>query len=82
MEAKALLPIDNGDGSYIVYADKDMSLLAGRIEKDDNLKVEIEKLYETESREYIFTLKKQGNDYIWTNYEVLDYMYNNEVILN
>lgn len=82
LSAKALLPIDNGDGNYIVYADKDMSLVAGRIEKGKNLEKEIEKLYDTGSRIYNFTLKKHGNNYIWIGYEVLDYMYNNEIFID
>ena len=75
LKAKALLAIKNASGGYDVFADKDLSYKAGSVDT----KNKIEDLY-YKSLDYKFTLKDINDKYIWTKYEVIDNIYNEDVI--
>ena len=75
LKAKALLAIKNASGGYDVFANKDLTYKAGEV----NNKSEIKDLYYM-SLDYKFTLKNINDKYIWTKYEVIDNIYNEDVI--
>jgi len=75
LKAKALLAIKNASGGYDVFANKDLTYKAGEVSSKDK----IEDLYYM-SLDYKFTLKDINDKYIWTKYEVIDNIYNEDVI--
>ena len=79
LRAKALLAVLNGDGDYDIYADSNLEYKADTVSKS-KLESKIKELYDYKSMDHIITLKKQGNDYIWTKYEVIDNVYHGEAI--
>lgn len=80
IHASALVAVKNGDDNYDIFADKDLKHLAGTTSKF-NLTSEVEKLY-YKSMDYVFTLKIVDGNYIWTNYEVIDRLYDEGFILD
>ena len=82
LTAKALITRKNDDGSYDVYADPENKYLAGTIKNDEDFKSEMDNLIKLKSRKYIFTLKKEKGNYIWTNYKISDYLYNAKKIVD
>ena len=74
LTAYALLPLSNDDGSYTVYANGSLNLVAGTIEAGKNLDEEISNMY-NDSLKYVIKLKKNNDDYTWVSYEVIDEVY-------
>lgn len=75
LKAKALLAIKNASGGYDVFADKDLTYKTGSVDSKDK----IEDLYYM-SLDYRFTLKDVNDKYIWTKYEIIDNIYNEDAI--
>lgn len=75
LTAYALLPLLNEDGSYTVYADKNQTYVAGKIDPGKNVDSEILNMYDR-ALKYKITLKKNGKKYTWINYEIVDDVYN------
>lgn len=78
LRAKAFLAVKNDDGSYNIYADNNLNYLAGTA-SGSNIKAKIKELYDYKSLDHIITLKKEGNDYIWIKYEVVNNIYSNNI---
>lgn len=72
LSAKALLPIENQDGSYTVYTNGERFAVVGTVEKGKKLKDELRKMCDEVDVKYNFTLQKNGSNYIWIKYEVID----------
>lgn len=72
LSAKALLPIENQDGSYTVYTNGERFAVVGTVEKGKKLKDELRKMCDEVEVKYNFTLQKNGSNYIWIKYEVID----------
>lgn len=82
LTAKALLPIKNQDGSYTVYVNGERFTAVGHIDKGKKLEDELNKIYDEVDVKYNFILKKQGNNYIWINYEIVDNINNDSNLIN
>lgn len=67
LKAYALLAIKNNSGGYDIYLDNNLSNKIDTI--TSNISYKIAKLYD-QSYIYEFTLKKENNNYIWTNYKI------------
>lgn len=78
--AKAFIAIKNADGGYDIYADNKLEHKVGEA-KENKLKSKINDLY-LYSKDFIFTLKKVNNKYIWTNYKIIDKFYNDDYIVD
>ena len=72
LSAKALLPIENQDGSYTVYTNGERFAVVGTVEKGKKLKDELRKMCDEVDVKYNFTLQKNGSNYMWIKYEVID----------
>ena len=69
LKAYALLAIKNSEGNYDIYLDNDLSYKIDTI--SSNISYKIAKLYDR-SFTYEFILKKENNNYIWTNYKIIN----------
>lgn len=79
LTAKALLAVKNVDGGYDVFADSNLNYQAGTV-SGSNVKSQIEDMYDYRSMDHVITLKKQGDNYIWIKYEVIDNIYRGEIL--
>lgn len=80
IHAQALVAVKNGEGKYDIYADRELSHLAGTVNKGD-LKYVVKEFY-YKSLDYIFNFKLVNGNYIWTNFEVIDRLYNDDFIVD
>ena len=78
--AYALITSRRDDGSYEVYADGNLELYAGEIDKDEDVEEAINGMYNVSSRKYTFNLKKVDGKYMWTGFSITDNLYKEIIV--